>query len=119
MLAGAVNLQIEQLELQWSLLLRCVTKSEPKSGKTNRIRGKRDTTRRPSGGTKSYPLYSIATCPLRLPPVLFYCHLFLDLVKRQELEWALRSSKVVTLPELRMRLRQKESLAAPQGFEPR
>ena len=45
MLAGAVNLQIEQLELQWSLLIRWVTKSEPKSGKTNRIQGKRDTTR--------------------------------------------------------------------------
>jgi hypothetical protein len=32
MLAGAVNLQIEQLELQWSLLVRCITKSEPKKG---------------------------------------------------------------------------------------
>jgi hypothetical protein len=111
MRAGAVNLQIEQLELQRSLLVRCITKSEPKSGKsgkTNRIQGKRDDAT-PPGRTKSYPLL--------LPPVLFYCHLVL--VKREELEWALRSSKVVTLPDLRMRLRQKESLAAPQGFEPR
>src|SRR5580704_1609265 len=102
MLAGAVNLPIEQLEPPRSLRTRCVTKSEPNSGQANRIQGKRDTTT--PGRTKSYPL--------RLPPGLV-------LVKREALQSALPSSKVVTVPDLRMRLRQKESLAAPQGFEPR
>src|ERR1700693_1714962 len=60
MLAGAVNLQIEQLELQWSLLVRCVTKSEPKRGQTDRIPDKRDTRRCPRAGRKAS---SIATCP--------------------------------------------------------
>src|ERR1700721_404266 len=91
MLAGAVNLQIEQLELQWSLLVRCVTKSEPKRGQTDRTPEKRDTRRHPRQDEKT----------LLLPPVLV-------LVKSEEREGAFRSSKIFTLPELRMRLRQKK-----------
>ena len=70
MLAGAVNLPIEQLELQWSLRIRCVTKSEPKSGQTNRIQGT-GYDDGPHAGRKVILFYffyfhrscSIATCP--------------------------------------------------------
>src|ERR1700723_3996953 len=100
MLAGAVNLQIQQVELQRSFRIRCVTKSEPKRGQTNRIPDKRDTRRRPQAGRKAS---SIATCP--------------GPREKGGTRGAFRSSKIFTLPDLGMRLRQKESLAAPPGFQ--